>query len=203
VIRILAVHVQAVEGTRYPPPEAVVVFEGPFPVEPVVGGLGVGFVGRPGDHEPGVLVGDAPLAPSVNDAHLEDVAVAVDVLGVEAWLLFGLGPGSQGRPQGVGRRQVALGAIGRETGEHVEGLLVEETGREVFRAMPFEEVFDQVECRHRACNLAGVGVAVYPESRLRLGGTCLCVGKLREPDLTPLIALAYGLDLAEPRVLLR
>ena len=35
------------------------------------------------------------------------------------------------------------------------------------------------------------------------GGARLQVGKLGEPDLTPLIALAYGLDLAEPGVLLR
>src|SRR5215208_4503898 len=35
VIRVLAVHVESVEGTRYPPPEAVVVLECPFPVEPV------------------------------------------------------------------------------------------------------------------------------------------------------------------------
>src|SRR5215203_3879855 len=190
VIRILTVHVEAVEGTRYPPPEAVVVLEGSFPVEPVVGGLGVGLVGGPGDHEPRVFVGDAPLAASVDDAHLEDVAVTVYILGVETRLLFGLGPGSQGRPQGVGRRQVALGAVGGETGEHIEGLFV-------------EEAFDQVERRHRARNLAGVGVAVYPEGGLRLGRACLCVGKLREPDLTPLIALAYGLDLAEPGVLFR
>src|SRR5215217_6246535 len=40
VIRILTVHVEAVERTRYPPPETVVVLEDPFPVEPVVGGAG-------------------------------------------------------------------------------------------------------------------------------------------------------------------
>src|SRR5215213_11190973 len=63
VVRVLAVHVEAVEGTRYPPSEAVVVLEDPFPVEPVVCSVGVGLVGAPGDHKPGVLVRDAPLAP--------------------------------------------------------------------------------------------------------------------------------------------
>jgi hypothetical protein len=109
-----------------------------IPVEAVVGRFGIGLVGGTEDHEPRVFVGDAPFASCVHDAHLEDVAVAVDILGVEAGLLFGLGPGSHARPQGVGRRQVALGAVGREAGEHVEGLLVEKAGREVFRTVLFE-----------------------------------------------------------------
>src|SRR5215212_2674157 len=62
LVGILAVHVEAVEGARYPPPEAVVVLEGPFPVEPVVRGFRVGLVGGAGDHEPRVLLGDTPLA---------------------------------------------------------------------------------------------------------------------------------------------
>ncbi|CAA9448025.1 hypothetical protein AVDCRST_MAG82-3522, partial [uncultured Rubrobacteraceae bacterium] len=121
------------------------------------------------NHEPRVLPGDAPLAAPVLDAHLEDVAVAVHVPGVEAWFLLWLGPGSRGRPQGVWRPQVALGAVGGEAGEHVESLLVEKAGYEVVLAVVFEEVFDQVQRRHRARHLAGVGVAVNPEGGLGVG----------------------------------
>jgi hypothetical protein len=47
-----------------------------------------------------------------------------------------------------------------------------------------------------------VGVAVDPEGRLRVGCSGLGVGQLGQPDLTPLVALADGLDLAESGMLL-
>src|SRR5215208_6584566 len=56
VVRVLAVHVEAVEGTRYLPPEAVVILEDPFPEEPVIRGVRVHLVGGAGDHEPRVLL---------------------------------------------------------------------------------------------------------------------------------------------------
>jgi hypothetical protein len=100
----------------------------------------------------------------------------------------------------VGGGQVAFGAVGGEAGEDVEGLLVEEAGDEVVRAVILQQVFDQVQRGHRAGNLAGVGVAVHPEGRLLRGGAGLPVGELGEPDLTPLDAPADGFDPAQGRV---
>jgi hypothetical protein len=153
--------------------------------------------------EPLVAVGDAPLAVLVRHAHLHDVAVAVHVVGLEARLLFRLGPGPRGGPQGMGGGEVAFGAIGREAGEDVEGLFVEETGGEVIRAVVLEEVFDQVERGHRAGDLAGVGVAVHPEGRFRARRSRRRVGELREPDVASPVALAYGPYLTEVGVLFR
>ena len=90
-VRVLAVHVEAVEGPGYLPLEAVIVLEDALFVEPVVGPSEVVRCAR--DHEALVPLGDPPLAVRVLDAHLEDVAVAVYVLGLEARLGLGLGPG--------------------------------------------------------------------------------------------------------------
>ena len=88
-----------------------------------------------GDHKPGIPLRDSPLVVLVLDAHLDDVAVAVEVLGVEAGLFFGLGPGAGS--------EVALGGVGGEAREDVEGLLVQEAGDEVIFAVTFEEGLDQ------------------------------------------------------------
>ena len=200
-VRVLAVHVEAVEGTRYLPLESIVVLENAFFVKAVV--RPPELVRGARDQEPGVSVRDAPLAILVLDAHLEDVAVAVHVVGLEAGFGLRFGPGPEGGAQGVGRGQVVLGAVGGETGEDVEGLLVEEAGYEVVPAVALQEGLDQIQRRHRAGHLARVGVAVHPEGRFLFSGAGPGVGDLGQPDLPPLVAPARGLNPAQPGELVR
>ncbi len=134
-VGILAIHVEAVQGTRYLALEPVVVLEETFPVYAVVSGPGLRLVGAARDHEPGVFTGDAPLAVPILDAHLDDVSVIVEVFGVEAIFGLGLGPGAGARAQGVRGREVAFGAVGGEAGEDVERALVQEAGYEVVFAV--------------------------------------------------------------------
>src|SRR5918998_2529550 len=120
MVWVLAVYVQPVQRTRYLALEAVVVLEDALSVQAVVRAYGLVRGAR--DHKPPVFFGDAPLAVFVFEAHLEYVAVVVKVVWVEARLLFRLRPGPHARPQGVGRRQVTLGAVRGEAGGEGEGL---------------------------------------------------------------------------------
>jgi hypothetical protein len=131
------------------------------------------------------------------------VAVAVEILGVQAGLLLEFGPGAGGGPQSVRGIQVAFCAVGGEAGEDVEGLLVEEAGDEGVCAVAFKEGFDQVQGAHRAGHLAGVGVAVHPEGGFLGGGAGPVVCEFEQPYRAPLPALAHRYQLAQTRMLRR
>jgi hypothetical protein len=107
----------------------------------------------------------------IGDAHEEDLAVAVDVLGGEAidrLLVVGIAARRRAdvaRP--VGERE--LGAVGIETRAEIDGARVEQVRDLGIAAVLGEQLVQEVQHRRRCGQLGGVDVAVAPERRLVLG----------------------------------
>src|SRR5207249_8942191 len=99
--REVAVEVEPLERSRELHGEAVVVADPALREDPVV--LASIFVGLPPDHQPRVLRGDLPLAARVLETHLEQAAVAVDVVAEQAVGLVEVGVGPDPAADEAGR----------------------------------------------------------------------------------------------------
>src|SRR6266545_8630 len=92
---------------------AVIVADAPFSVDAVVGATIL--VRRATAHQARILRGDLPRAVRVGDPHLEDLAVAVDVVGIQAVAIVGVRVAAGAAADIERRREVLLSAVGVDT----------------------------------------------------------------------------------------
>ena len=201
--REVAVEVEALEVGVDLDRQAVVVLDQPLGHQAVVLAAELARLAR--DHQARVLLALLPRAVRIGDAHEEDAAVAVDVLGGEALdrlLVERIAPRRRAdvaRP--VGERE--LGAVGVQARAEIDRARVEQLRDVGIAAVLGEQLVEEVEHRRRRGQLGGVDVAVGPERRLVLGRAGREVGQRRHPDVAPFVALADRADRRQRRERLR
>ena len=201
--REVAVQVEAFEVGIDLDRQAVVVPDQALGHQPVV--LAAELAGLARDHKARILLALLPSAVRIGDAHEEDPAVAVDVLGGQAldrllveWITARR-RADVARP--VGERE--LGAVGIEARAQIDRARVEQLRDLGVGAVFCEQLVQEIEHRRRRRQLGGVDVAVGPERRLVLGGAGRDVGDRRDPDVAPFEALADRADRRQGRKRLR
>jgi hypothetical protein len=161
------------------------------------------FVQASFDHQPGIAFRDLPIAGRVGNAHLQDAAIAINILGVEAVLLVLERIRSRAGadvPRLPG--QCPLRAVGVEPRHHVDGLLVKYARDLGVAAIALGQLLDEVERSHRGGHFGGVDVGINPERRLLGVRPGLPVGQHDQRDLPPLVRFAQRGDLHDAGVLL-
>ena len=143
-----------------------------------------------------------PQAVRIGDAHLQDAAVAVDVLDGEALdllLVVRIRPRARADPfRLVGERP--FGAVRIDPRAEVERARVERARDVGILAVLRDERVQEVEVRGRRRDLGRMDVAVDPERGLFGGGTGRGVGDRQHPDVAAFVALADRFDRDELRI---
>ena len=199
----VAVEVEPLHGPLHAQRVAVVVLERALGHDPVVRAARLGRLAP--DHEARLVRVRLPDAVGVGDAHLQDQAVAVDVLdrqSLDVLVAVRVGPRARADPLGLGGER-PFGAVRVDARAHVERAGVERARDVGVHAVLRDQRVQEVEVRRGRRHFGRVDVAVDPERGLlgRRAGRGIRHGD--DPDVASLVALAGGLDRHEVRVLAR
>ena len=159
----------------------------------------VADAGRRDRHEQAVVVGMGdPRAVGVGEPHLEDAAVTVDVLLVEAGPTVGVGqrPRPHARPPEPGAvGEHPLGAVGVDSWHDVEGSGAQRASdRLVAGGVAVDEALQQPTGRDRGGEFDRMDAGVDPVRRLGVVRPGRRVGDGDEQQVAPLERPAVGLD---------
>jgi len=185
----VAVKVEALEGRCDADQVAVIILDQAFGEDPVVGFAG--FIGRTLDHQARVAVGNLPVACRIDDSHLQDAAVAVDVLRMQAVLLVleRIGPGAGADVFGRdGQRK--LRAVRIEARNDIDHLLVEDARDPGVRPVAIDQPRDEMERGHGRGDLGRVNVGIDPERWLLHVRARFPVGQDDQRDIAAFMRLA-------------
>ena len=194
----VAVQIEPFRRRRRRDVEAVEVLDGAFVEHAVAGHVGVD-AGRRDGHEQPVVVGMGdPRAVGVGEAHLEDAAVAIDVLLVETGPAMGVGerPRSHaGSPESGTVGEHPLGTIGVHPGHDVERAGAQRPGdRGVARSMAVDESLQQSARGDRGGQFDGVDAGVDPVRRFRVVRPGRGIGDGDQQQVASLERSAVGVD---------
>ena len=154
-------------------------------------------------HQARLLRMRLPQSVRILDAHLQDAAIAVDVLDRQS--LVGLLVERIGACAGayplrvIGQRP--LGAIGVDARADVERASVERARHVGVAAVLRDERVQEIERRGRRGDFRRMDVAVNPERRLVARGPGCRIRDRHRPDVTPFVAFADGFDRHETGML--
>ncbi len=196
--REVAVEVESFGSRRRRHVETVEVLDRAFGEHAVPGDVVADAGRRHRDHQPIVIgVGD-PRAVGVREPHLQDAAVAVDVLLVEARPAVRVGERPRAHTRAAEAGAVGedpLGAVGVDARDHVERARAQRPGDGgVAGGVPVDEALEQPTRGDRRGQFHGVDAGVDPVRRLgvvRPGGV---VRDGHEHQIAPLERPSIGLD---------
>ena len=198
--REIAVEIESLFRLLHPQRVAIPAFDAPLGQDTVIGAAHLHRIAP--DHQPRLLRMVLPEAVGVGDAHLQDAAVAVDVLDRQAFdflFVVRVRTGAGTDPlRLVGERP--FGAVRVDPRANVEGAGVEGARDVRILAVLRDQRVQEIEAGGRGRDFGRVDVAVDPERGLLRGGTGGLAGDGQHPDVAAFETPADRLDRDEIRV---
>ena len=149
-------------------------------------------------HDPGVLFPGLPLPRGVQDAHLADFPVPVQVAGLDAVflrvILF------RGAPERPGRGQVDFRRVRVDPGNGVDGITIQKGSDPLVLPVSGQPLFQRVQDRHGGGHFPGMDVAVHEKRGLFLRRPGLPVADRQAPDVPALPGFADAGQRTEPGI---